>query len=60
MTKSPNLQMFDNKNKIERPPSPPLLIRQYATWDEESLRIESERVQKVIQKIKNQKIKSEK
>ena len=60
MTKSLNSHIFDNKNKIERPPSPPLLIRQHATWDDESLRIESERVQKIIQKIKKQKIKSEK
>ena len=31
------------------PRHPPILIRQNATWDEESMRIESERVKQLLQ-----------
>ena len=38
---------------IPQPPlSPPILIRRYATWDEESMRIEEERVKKVLATLK--------
>ena len=38
------------------PPSPPLLLRQNATWDEESRIREENRIREVIKAIKQQKM----
>ena len=41
---------------IPPPPSPPLLLRQNATWDEESRIREENRIREVIKAIKEQKM----
>lgn len=41
---------------IPPPPSPPLLLRQNATWDEESRIREENRIREVIKAIKQQKM----
>ena len=42
--------------RIPPPPSPPLLLRQNATWDEESRIREENRIREVIKAIKEQKM----
>lgn len=47
------IEPFTGDKVIPQPPlSPPILIRRYATWDEESMRIEEERVKKVLATLK--------
>lgn len=54
MSNSPKNTIMDNlscnnkKDAQSPPPHPPVLLRQNATWDDRSMQIERERVNKIL------------
>ena len=50
------VDVYSSSATIPPPPSPPLLLRQNATWDEESRIREENRIREVIKAIKEQKM----